>query len=145
MQAGARIRLCKGAYKEPENIAFPHKTDVDENFDLLVKMMYEGCQENGVPVISKDGKIPPIPAIASHDDERINYAKRLLEEKGLPIGAIEFQMLHGIRRDLQESLSQEGYPVRVYVPYGSEWYPYFTRRLAERPANLWFFVSNLFK
>jgi proline dehydrogenase len=145
MQDGARIRLCKGAYKEPEDIAFPDKADVDKNFDLLVKMLYQGCQENGVPVISDDGKIPPIPAIASHDDERINYAKRLLEERGLPKEAIEFQMLHGIRRDLQESLSQEGYPVRVYVPYGSEWYPYFTRRLAERPANLWFFVSNLFK
>jgi proline dehydrogenase len=145
MQSGARIRLCKGAYKEPEDIAFPDKSDVDANFDLLVKIMYEGCQENGTPLISMDGKIPPIPAIASHDDARINYAKRLLEEKGLPKEAIEFQMLHGIRRDLQESLSQEGYPVRVYVPYGSEWYPYFTRRLAERPANLWFFISNIFK
>ena len=145
MQFGARIRLCKGAYKEPEDIAFPDKSDVDANFDLLVKIMYDGCQENGTPLISMDGKIPPIPAIASHDDARINYAKRLLEEEGLPKEAIEFQMLHGIRRDLQESLSQEGYPVRVYVPYGSEWYPYFTRRLAERPANLWFFISNIFK
>ena len=145
LKHGARIRMCKGAYKEPEDIAFPEKADVDLNFDLLVKFMYEGCKENGNPVVSENGKIPPIPAIASHDDVRIDYAKRLLDEMGLPKEAIEFQMLHGIRRDLQESLVREGYPVRVYVPYGSEWYPYFTRRLAERPANLWFFISNLFR
>jgi proline dehydrogenase len=145
LRSGSRIRMCKGAYKEPESIAYPDKADVDANFDLLVLRMYEGCEANGTQPISDDGKIPPIPAIASHDDERINYAKRLLGEKGLPKEAIEFQMLHGIRRDLQESLVREGYPVRVYVPYGSEWYPYFTRRLAERPANLWFFISNLFR
>jgi proline dehydrogenase len=145
LRAGARIRMCKGAYKEPEDIAFPDKSDVDANFDLLVRMMFDGCRENGIPVVSEDGKIPPIPAIASHDNERIVYVKRLLEEQDLPKAAVEFQMLHGIRRDLQESLSNEGFPVRVYVPYGSEWYPYYTRRLAERPANLWFFISNLFK
>jgi proline dehydrogenase len=145
MQLGARIRMCKGAYKEPQEIAFPEKADVDENFDLLVKLMYDGCSENGVPLISKDGKIPPIPAIASHDEDRILFAKDLLHQKGLPKEAVEFQMLHGIRRDLQDLLAGEGYPVRVYVPYGSEWYPYFTRRLAERPANLWFFISNLFR
>lgn len=145
LQAGARIRLCKGAYKEPEEIAFPEKSDVDKNFDLLVERMYEGCKGNGVPLLSRDGRIPPIPAIASHDENRINYAKDLLEDKGLPREAVEFQMLHGIRRDLQENLSEQGYPVRIYVPYGTEWYPYFTRRLAERPANLWFFISNLFR
>jgi proline dehydrogenase len=145
MKVGARIRMCKGAYKEPEEIAFPDKADVDANFDLLVALMYDGCSENGVPLISQDGKIPPIPAIASHDDARVRFAKKLLDQKGLPKEAVEFQMLHGIRRDLQDILAGEGYPVRVYVPYGSEWYPYFTRRLAERPANLWFFISNLFR
>lgn len=125
--------MCKGAYKEPEDIAYPDKADVDQNFDLLVKLMYDGCKENGIPVVSENGKIPPLPAIASHDDARIDYAKRLLDERNLPKEAVEFQMLHGIRRDLQESLVEEGYPVRVYVPYGSEWYPYFTRRLAEHP------------
>ena len=145
LKHGARIRMCKGAYKEPEDIAYPDKADVDQNFDLLVRLMYDGCKENGTPVVSENGKIPPIPAVASHDDVRIDYAKRLLDERGLPKEAVEFQMLHGIRRDLQESLVEEGYPVRVYVPYGSEWYPYFTRRLAERPANLWFFISNFFR
>lgn len=145
LKHGARIRMCKGAYKEPEDIAYPDKADVDQNFDLLVRLMYDGCKENGTPVVSENGKIPPIPAVASHDDVRIDYAKRLLDERGLPKEAVEFQMLHGIRRDLQEILVEEGYPVRVYVPYGSEWYPYFTRRLAERPANLWFFISNFFR
>ena len=145
LRSGARIRMCKGAYKEPEEVAFPDKADVDKNFDLLVLQMYEGCKDNGIPVLSADGKIPPLPAVASHDEERITFAKKMLGEKGLPKEAVEFQMLHGIRRDLQDSLAEEGYPVRVYVPYGSEWYPYFTRRLAERPANLWFFISNLFR
>ena len=137
--------MCKGAYKEPEDIAFPKKSDVDANFDLLVSQLMDGSISNGSPSLSGDGKIPPIPAIATHDENRIRYTKQQLEEKGLPKDVIEFQMLYGIRRDLQESLSMDGYPVRVYVPYGSEWYPYFTRRLAERPANLWFFVSNLFR
>jgi len=145
LKLGARIRMCKGAYKEPENIAFPHKSDVDANFDLLVHKLLEGSLANGIPLLSENGKIPPIPAIASHDEARVNYAKKIQQEMDLPKQAIEFQMLHGIRRDLQETLAKDGYPVRVYVPYGSEWYPYFTRRLAERPANLWFFISNLFR
>ena len=145
LRDGSRIRVCKGAYKEPENIAYPDKSDVDANFDLLVQRLLEGSKENGTPSLSDDGKIPPIPAIASHDEERINFTKRLLGEMGLPKESVEFQMLYGIRRDLQKSLVREGYPVRVYVPYGSEWYPYFTRRLAEQPANLWFFISNLFR
>lgn len=145
LAAGARIRMCKGAYAEPEEIAFPDKADVDANFDQLVELMFEGCTRNGTPLISDNGRIPPIPAIASHDEQRIIFSKRLVEQRELPKQAVEFQMLHGIRRDLQESLASEGYPVRVYVPYGSEWYPYFTRRLAERPANLWFFISNLFR
>jgi proline dehydrogenase len=145
LAAGARIRLCKGAYKEPEEIAYPKKSDVDANFDRLVVQMFAGCQAQGTPLISENGKIPPIPAIASHDEQRLLIARRILVEKGLPKEAIEFQMLNGIRRDLQQSLVGEGFPVRVYVPYGTEWYPYFVRRLAERPANLWFFVSNFFR
>lgn len=142
---GSRIRLCKGAYKEPEEIAFPEKKDVDANFDLIVKQLFNGALKNNHPEISDDGKIPPIPAIATHDENRILFAKKELEKSEYPKNAVEFQMLHGIRRDLQVSLAEEGYPVRVYVPYGSEWYPYFTRRLAERPANLWFFISNFFR
>jgi proline dehydrogenase len=145
MELGARVRLCKGAYKEPKEIAFPKKSDVDLNFDQLVKLLVSGSLSNGSPRLSEDGKIPPIPAIATHDVERVNFTTEYLQQTGLPKNAIEFQMLHGIRRDLQNRLAAEGYPVRVYVPYGSEWYPYFTRRLAERPANLWFFLSNIFR
>ena len=89
--------------------------------------------------------MPPIPGIASHDERRIEAAKIYAQKVGLPKNAIEFQMLYGIRRDLQDKLVREGYPVRVYVPYGTEWYPYFMRRLAERPANVWFFLSNFFR
>ena len=142
---GSRIRLCKGAYNEPEDIAFPKKSDVDSNFDRLVDDLFAGALSNGAPIISGDGKIPPIPAIATHDEKRVLYTKEKVVETGFPKAGLEFQMLYGIRRDLQESLAEEGYPVRVYVPYGSEWYPYFTRRLAESPANLWFFISNYFK
>jgi len=145
MEAGAPVRLCKGAYKEPADIAFPKKADVDSNFDLLTEMLVSGAILACEPAVSKCGCIPPIPAIASHDEARIDYAKAYVEKMGLPKNAIEFQMLNGIRRDLQENLVVEGYPVRVYVPYGTEWYPYFLRRLAERPANLWFFISNFFR
>ena len=138
-----RIRLCKGAYKEPEDIAFPRKKDVDANFDNLTAMLIDGSIAVGSPTLSEDGKIPPIPAIGTHDEKRVVYAKEYARRKGLAKAALEFQMLHGIRRDLQEGLASEGYPVRIYVPYGSEWYPYFVRRLAERPANLWFFLSNM--
>jgi len=145
LKSSTRIRLCKGAYKEPADIAFPKKRDVDANYDRLAAMLIEGACALSAPEVSPDGKIPPIPAFATHDEKRISFAKAYSQKAGLPSRAIEFQMLHGIRRDLQESLSKEGFPVRVYVPYGSEWYPYFTRRLAERPANLWFFVSNFFR
>ena len=145
MDIGCRVRLCKGAYKEPSNIAFPKKKDVDRNFDSLSKLMIDGTIKNGSPEITEDCRIPPIPAIASHDSDRLRYAKEYANKVGLPKSAIEFQMLYGIRRDLQEQYTKEGYPVRVYVPYGSEWYPYFVRRLAERPANLWFFISNYFR
>jgi proline dehydrogenase len=141
----ARIRLCKGAYKEPAEIAYPKKADVDTNFDKLTELLVDGAIAADCPALSPDGKLPPIPAIASHDEKRIAYAKVYAAKQGLPKEAIEFQMLYGIRRELQESLAKEGYPVRVYVPYGKEWYPYYTRRLAERPANVWFFISNFFK
>lgn len=142
---GGRIRLCKGAYKEPPEIAFPEKADVDENFDKLTAVLVDLSAERGAPELRADGRIPPIPAIATHDEARIDFARAYATQKDFPILALEFQMLHGIRRDLQESLAKEGYPVRVYVPYGTEWYPYFTRRLAERPANVWFFLSNLLR
>jgi proline dehydrogenase len=139
-----KVRLCKGAYKEPSNVAYPKMNDVNSNYDRCAALLIDGALSKDCPEISPDGKIPPIPAIASHDPERILIAKRYAEKVGLPKGALEFQMLNGIRRDLQEQLVKEGYWVRVYVPYGTEWYPYFMRRLAERPANLWFFLSNFF-
>jgi proline dehydrogenase len=145
MQDGATVRLCKGAYKEPPDIAFPQKKDVDANFDRLTEILIDGALKAGIPTVSECGRYPPIPAIASHDENRIKHAKTYAKKVGLPNQALEFQMLYGIRRDFQEALVKEGYPVRVYVPYGTEWYPYFVRRLAERPANLWFFISNLFR
>jgi proline dehydrogenase len=138
-----RVRLCKGAYQEPATIAYPKKRDVDSNYDRLATLLIDGALQAGSPGGSQSGKIPPIPAIASHDEKRIAFARAYAQKVGLPNTAIEFQMLYGIRRDLQETLVTQGYPVRVYVPFGTEWYPYFTRRLAERPANLWFFLSNL--
>lgn len=139
------IRLVKGAYKEPPDKAYPKKTDVDANFDLLAKIMIDAALKIEPNKISPDGRIPPIPAIASHDEKRIAFAKQYAAKVGLPKEAIEFQMLYGIRRDIQEQLVKEGYPVRVYVPFGTHWYPYFMRRLAERPANIWFFISNFFR
>jgi proline dehydrogenase len=145
LELGTRFRLVKGAYREPADKAFPKKADVDANFDLLTKILIDAALKMEANTISQDGRIPPIPAIASHDEKRIAFAKGYVEKVGLPKNAIEFQMLHGIRRDLQEQLVNEGYPVRVYVPFGMHWYPYFMRRLAERPANIWFFVSNFFR
>lgn len=145
LETGTRIRLVKGAYKEPADKAYPKKADTDANYDLLTKIMIDGALKVENNTLSEDGRIPPIPAIASHDEKRIDFAKKHAEKVGLPKNAIEFQMLYGIRRDLQDKLSKEGYPVRVYVPFGTHWYPYFMRRLAERPANIWFFVSNFFR
>ncbi len=139
-----RIRLVKGAYKEPPDIAFPKKADVDAHFDLLTRRLIDASLAEGTR-LSQDGRIPPIAAIATHDEKRIQFAIAYARKVGLPKEGMEFQMLYGIRRDLQESLVQQGYPVRVYVPFGTHWYPYFMRRLAERPANLWFFISNLFR
>ncbi len=144
-QAGAPVRLCKGAYKEPASVAYPHKRDVDDNFDRLTAILIDCALARGSVSLSVNGRRPPLPAIATHDVDRVVYAKDYARRVGLPNTAIEFQMLHGIRRELVQQLLDEGYPVRVYVPFGSEWYPYFMRRLAERPANLWFFLSNLFR
>lgn len=138
------IRLVKGAYKEPPDKAFPKKADVDANYDLLAKLLMDASLANASK-ISADGRIPPIPAIATHDEKRIEFAKTYAAKAGLSKDGLEFQMLYGIRRDLQEQLAREGYPVRVYVPFGTHWYPYFMRRLAERPANIWFFISNFFR
>jgi proline dehydrogenase len=144
MDQAGRVRLCKGAYKEPRHVAFPKKRDFDRNYDRLADRLILGSVSHGSPAISPDGRVPPIPAFATHDPERIAHVMASIDEMELPQNAIEFQMLYGIRRDLQEKLAAQGYPVRVYVPYGTRWYPYFMRRLAERPANLWFFISNFF-
>lgn len=138
------IRLVKGAYKELPDKAFPKKADVDANYDLLAKLLIDASLADGSKE-SEDGRVPPIPAIATHDEKRIEFAVSYANKVGLPKEGMEFQMLYGIRRDLQEKLAQEGYPVRVYVPFGTHWYPYFMRRLAERPANIWFFISNFFR
>ena len=145
LEREVRFRLVKGAYKEPPDKAYPKKADVDASFDLLSKILIDAALAVESPAISEDGRIPPVPAIATHDAKRIDFAKQYAEKVGLPREALEFQMLYGIRRDLQEQLAAEGYPVRVYVPFGTHWYPYFMRRLAERPANIWFFVSNFFR
>ena len=139
------IRLVKGAYQEPADKAFPKKADVDANYDLLTKQMMDAALAANSPRVGEDGCFPPIPAIATHDENRITFARNYAEKIGLAKDAYEFQMLYGIRRDLQEKLVKEGYLVRVYVPFGTHWYPYFMRRLAERPANVWFFVSNYFR
>lgn len=145
LEKKVRLRIVKGAYNEPPEKAFPKKTDTDANYDLLAKIMIDAAIKEVDNSISENGKIPPRVVIASHDEKRIEFAKKHAEKIGLPKTAMEFQMLYGIRRELQEQLVVEGYPVRVYVPYGSQWYPYFMRRLAERPANIWFFISNFFR
>ncbi len=128
--AHCRIRLVKGAYKEPPSVAYPKKSDVDANYARLMQLLLP----SGI-----------YHAIATHDERLLDAAKKFAAEKGIRNDQFEFQMLYGIRTDLQERLVREGYRLRVYVPYGSDWFPYFMRRLAERPANLWFFLSNLFR
>jgi proline dehydrogenase len=127
---GIRIRLCKGAYQEPPEIAFPDKAEVDANYiDLMKELLASGFYHG----------------LATHDEAMIEQAKSFAAAKGIAPSAFEFQMLYGIRRDLQEQLVSQGYRVRVYVPFGKEWYPYFMRRLAERPANALFILKNLFR
>ncbi|MER3427304.1 MAG: proline dehydrogenase [Pyrinomonas sp.] len=126
----ARIRLCKGAYNEPPEVAFPDKREVDRNFIRLMQMLLSSGVYHG---------------IATHDEKIIAATIDYAQRQGIGKEAFEFQMLYGVRRDLQEKLAREGYNVRVYVPYGKHWYPYFMRRLAERPANVWFVAKNLFR
>ena len=139
------VRMVKGAYKEPAKVAFRKKNDVDKNFDHLTKICLDKISNCNYAEISNDGRFPPLIAIASHDELRIENAIHYANTKDLSKKTYEIQMLYGIRRDLQKKYSEQGYSVRVYVPYGTHWYPYFMRRLAERPANVWFFFSNFFR
>jgi len=132
---GIRIRLCKGAYKEAPEIAFPAKADVDANYVKLMKR---------VASFSKDGK-GVFCGIATHDEVIVDQMRTFDRENNIDKHAFEFQMLYGVRRDLQRKLAAEGFGVRVYIPFGPEWYPYFMRRLAERPANVLFLAKNFFK
>lgn len=135
IEDGARIRLCKGAYAEPPEVAYPQKIDVDANYLNLSRMLLsDKARSSGA-----------YPAFATHDPDMIDDIKLYVRANKIPLDAFEFQMLYGIRRDLQDALVREGYRVRIYVPYGTAWYPYFVRRLAERPANIWFFISNFLK
>jgi proline dehydrogenase len=144
LAGGARLRVVKGAYQEPPELAFPNKAEVDASYDTLVSILLDAALAQH-STLSADGRVPPIAAVATHDEKRLAFARTYAEKIGLPKTGLEFQMLYGIRRDLQEVLAREGYPVRVYVPFGTHWYPYFMRRLAERPENIWFFVTNALK
>ena len=126
----ARVRLCKGAYMEPETVAYPAKKDVDSNY---VRGMHELMLKGNYP------------GVATHDEKIIEEAKRFARENQIAPNRFEFQMLYGVRRDLQDKLVREGYRMRVYVPFGTQWYPYLMRRLAERPANVAFLTGNVFK
>ncbi len=126
----ARIRLCKGAYNEPPEVAFPDKQDTDANYVRLMRVLLASGTYHG---------------IATHDQKMIDATVEFAQREGIPKSAFEFQMLYGVRRDLQMQLARDGYNMRIYVPYGKTWYPYFMRRLAERPANVWFVLKNLLK
>ncbi len=126
----ARIRLCKGAYNEPPEVAYPDKKNVDDNYVRVMQLLLSSGVYHG---------------IATHDPRMIDATKDFAQREGIGKDAFEFQMLYGIRRDLQEKLVSDGYQMRVYVPYGKHWYPYFMRRLAERPANIWFVLKNFLK
>lgn len=132
---GANVRLCKGAYKEPPSIAFPRKADVDANFVRLTQMLLDAPARAAGTYVG----------IATHDDRMIDAAKSFAAGQGISKDRFEFQMLYGVRGAAQLQLVSEGYRMRVYVPYGTEWYPYFMRRLAERPANVWFILKHLFR
>jgi proline dehydrogenase len=127
---GIRVRLCKGAYQEPANVAFPDKADVDKNFIRLMQVLLPSGVYHG---------------IATHDEKMVDATCCFARERGIQPDQFEFQMLYGVRRDLQRSLVAAGYRVRVYIPFGTDWYPYFMRRLAERPANLLFMARNFFR
>lgn len=127
---GVRIRLCKGAYKEPAEIAYQAKSDVDSSYIRLMQVLLKSGIYHG---------------LATHDENIIRAAKAFATREKIARDGFEFQMLYGIRRDLQQSLVRDGWRMRVYVPFGTEWYPYLMRRLAERPANLYFVAKNLFR
>ncbi len=127
---GARVRLCKGAYSEAADVAFPAKRDVDANYIACMTRLLERGN---------------YPAIATHDATILARAKSFTRERAIPADRYEFQMLYGVRRDVQQALRREGYRLRVYVPFGDQWYPYLMRRLAERPANVAFLLGNLIK
>ena len=129
-KAGARVRLCKGAYKEPASVAYPDKKDVDESYLRSMRTLLT------------DGHYP---GIATHDEAMVDATKRFARENDIKSDSFEFQMLYGVRRDLQEKLVREGYRMRVYVPFGTQWYPYLIRRLAERPAHVAFITGNIVK
>jgi proline dehydrogenase len=132
---GANVRLCKGAYKEPPTLAFSDKTDVDQNYIKLTQLMLDDtARANGAYI-----------GVATHDDKMLNATKDYIAQYNIPKDRFEFQMLYGIRTQAQQQLVADGYQLQVYVPYGTEWYPYFMRRLAERPANVWFIMKNFFK
>jgi proline dehydrogenase len=127
---GIRVRLCKGAYLEPPSVAFQKKADVDRNYIELMNVLLESGVYSG---------------IATHDEKIIEQTKKFVESRKISRDSFEFQMLYGIRRDIQRRLVNEGYRLRLYVPYGQAWYPYFMRRLAERPANVFFLLRNLLR
>jgi proline dehydrogenase len=129
-ELGARVRLCKGAYAEPPEVAFQTRENVDASFVQLTQTLLEGGN---------------CPAIATHDERMIDATLAFVRQRGIAPDRFEFQMLHGVRRDLQQRLVAEGWRVRVYVPFGEHWYPYLMRRLAERPANLLFFAGSVIK
>jgi proline dehydrogenase len=126
----ARVRLCKGAYLEPPEIAFPDKADVDRNYVRLMERLLAAGN---------------YPGLATHDEAIISHARRLIKRDEIPENRFEFQMLYGVRRDLQDRLRRGGHRLRVYIPFGTQWYPYLMRRLAERPANIAFFLGNMIK
>ena len=126
----ARIRICKGAYNEPPEVAFPDKKDVDANYIKVMQLLLSSGVYHG---------------IATHDPKMIDATVDFAQREGIGKEKFEFQMLFGIRRDLQKQLARDGYNMRIYVPYGKHWYPYFMRRLAERPANVWFVLKNVLK
>jgi len=126
----ARIRICKGAYNEPPEVAFPDKKDVDANYVKVIQLLLSSGTYHG---------------IATHDPKMIDATVDFATREGIGKEKFEFQMLYGVRRDLQRQLARDGFNVRIYVPYGKHWYPYFMRRLAERPANVWFVLKNLAK
>jgi proline dehydrogenase len=130
LQIPARIRICKGAYNEPPEVAYPDKKDVDDNYVRVMQVLLKSGVYHG---------------IATHDPKMIDATIEFAQREGIGKDAFEFQMLYGIRRDLQVQLARDGYRMRVYVPYGKHWYPYFMRRLAERPANIWFVLKNMLK